>query len=87
MTKRVVDIDDDLLQFVKDWLGTKTIKETVNQALREVARQPDRLEMVKHWLTDPGRDTRQLEVLEKAYRQNVDTWLIRARSSGIASGP
>lgn len=34
VTKRLVDIDDDLLDAARGWLGTTTIKDTVGQALR-----------------------------------------------------
>jgi Arc/MetJ family transcription regulator len=87
MTKRHIEIDDDLLKFVMKWLGTKTIKETVELALRNVADQPARLAMVEHWLTDPFRDARQLEALTNAWRQDVDTWSTRAHSSGLTSSP
>jgi Arc/MetJ family transcription regulator len=36
MTKHLVDIDDDALSAARAQLGTDTIKETVNQALRRV---------------------------------------------------
>ncbi|HEV2783498.1 MAG TPA: type II toxin-antitoxin system VapB family antitoxin [Actinophytocola sp.] len=41
MTMRHVDIDDQLLEDVKAYLGTKTIKETINAALRYIAGNPD----------------------------------------------
>ncbi len=87
MTKRHIEIDDDLLQFVMEWLGTKTIKETVELALRDVADQPARLAMVEGWLSDPFRDARKIEALEKAMQRDIDSWSTRARSSGITSGP
>lgn len=37
MTKRLVDIDDQTLWAAKATLGTLTIKETVNRALRHVS--------------------------------------------------
>ncbi len=37
MTKRLVDIDDDVLGAARAELGTTTLKETVNQALQQVA--------------------------------------------------
>lgn len=37
MSKRLVDIDDDALEAARAELGTTTIKETVNQALRLAA--------------------------------------------------
>ncbi|HEV8555147.1 MAG TPA: type II toxin-antitoxin system VapB family antitoxin [Actinophytocola sp.] len=85
MTKRHVEIDDDLLQFVMEWLGTKTIKETVERALRDVADQPARLAMVERWMTDPYRDARQLEALQKSWERVFDTWSTRAHSSELTS--
>jgi len=35
VTKRLVDIDDDLLDDARAQLGTATIKDTVNEALRQ----------------------------------------------------
>lgn len=49
MTKRLVDIDDDLLERARSIVGTRTIKETVNTALKrltddeKVRRHVDRL--------------------------------------------
>ncbi|CAN5373506.1 hypothetical protein BH20ACT5_BH20ACT5_19560 [soil metagenome] len=41
MTKRLIDIDDDLLTEAQAALGTDTYKATVNTALRQIAeRQP-----------------------------------------------
>ncbi len=37
MTKHLVDIDDDALDAARSELGTHTIKETVNEALRRAA--------------------------------------------------
>jgi Arc/MetJ family transcription regulator len=37
MTKRLVDIDDSDLQAAQEALATRTIKETVGQALRDAA--------------------------------------------------
>ena len=34
MTKRLVDIDDEVLEEARRALGTKTLKDTVNEALR-----------------------------------------------------
>ena len=36
MAKHLVDIDEDILRAARDELGTKTIKDTVNLALRHV---------------------------------------------------
>lgn len=39
MTKRLIDVDDDALDAARAELGTHTIKDTVNEALRRAARQ------------------------------------------------
>ena len=39
MTKRLIDIDDDALDAARSQLGTRTIKDTVNEALRNAAQQ------------------------------------------------
>ncbi len=39
VTKRLIDVDDDALNAARAQLGTRTIKDTVNEALRRVARQ------------------------------------------------
>ena len=39
MTKRLIDVDDDALEAARAQLGTRTIKDTVNEALRGAARQ------------------------------------------------
>jgi Arc/MetJ family transcription regulator len=39
VTKRLIDVDDDALDAARAQLGTRTIKDTVNEALRNAARQ------------------------------------------------
>ena len=39
MAKHLIDIDDEALGAAKAELGTGTIKETVNEALRQVSRR------------------------------------------------
>jgi Arc/MetJ family transcription regulator len=87
MTRRRVDIDDELLDDVMTWLGAKTIKDAVNQALRECADQRVRLARIQYWRTDPYRDLRELEALKKAQRRDIDTWSTRARLSEPTSSP
>ena len=41
VTKRLIDVDDEALDAARVRLGTSTIKDTVNEALRETARQRD----------------------------------------------
>jgi Arc/MetJ family transcription regulator len=42
MAKRLVDIDEKALAAARAELGTKTLKDTVNEALRRVTRGRDR---------------------------------------------
>lgn len=37
MTKRLIDVDDEALDAARAQLGTRTIKDTVNEALRRAA--------------------------------------------------
>ena len=46
MSKRLVDIDDEVLEAARRALGTVTIKDTVNSALRESVRTAQRHEHV-----------------------------------------
>ena len=39
MTKRLIDVDDDALDAARAHLRTRTIKDTVNEALRRAAHQ------------------------------------------------
>lgn len=39
MTKRLIDVDDAALDAARAQLGTRTIKDTVNEALRRAAQQ------------------------------------------------
>jgi Arc/MetJ family transcription regulator len=41
MTKRLVDIDDETLSAARAELGTETLKDTVNEALRLASAQRD----------------------------------------------
>jgi Arc/MetJ family transcription regulator len=41
MTKHLIDIDDDTLGAARAELGTQTMKDTVNEALRRVASPRD----------------------------------------------
>ena len=42
MTKHLVDIDDDVLGAARAELGTATLKDTVNEALRQAATTRDK---------------------------------------------
>lgn len=54
MTKRLIDVDDEALDAARAQLGTRTIKDTVNEALRRTA-------AARHARLDQA-----LEVLSKA---------------------
>ncbi len=42
MTKHLIDVDDDRLNAARAELGTRTIKDTVNEALRRATDERDR---------------------------------------------
>jgi Arc/MetJ family transcription regulator len=68
MAKRLVDIDDELLEQATSILGASTMKETVNRALEEVVladrrrRHADRLEGMQ------GLDLAKPRVMSGAWR-------------------
>lgn len=59
MTKRLIDVDDEALDAARAQLGTRTIKDTVNEALRSAARQRSaQLESALSVLGDADLDDR-----------------------------
>ena len=63
MAKRLVDIDEKALAAARAELGTRTLKDTVNEALRRVAPARDR------------RVARAIETLAKArLRDRAEAW-------------
>ena len=56
VTKRLVDIDDDLLARVREILGTPTMKDTVNGALEEVVKLELRRRHAQQLATMEGLD-------------------------------
>ncbi len=68
MTKRLIDVDDDLVQVAKAYFGTKTLKDTVNAALGEIAARQSRLDELEWWSTDPLPDLRDPEIMKNAWR-------------------
>ena len=53
MTKRLIDLDDDLLAAAQRELRTTGVSETVREALRQTAASAARARQVE-WLTDGG---------------------------------
>lgn len=46
MTKRLIDVDDDVLEAARHVLGTDTIEDTVNSALRASVQAAERRQRV-----------------------------------------
>ena len=69
MTKRPVDLDDDLLEEATEILGTSTMKETVNEAMSEVRRAELRRQLVLQLSTMEGLDLDNDEVMARAWRR------------------
>lgn len=53
MTKRLIDLDDELLETARRELGTATIADTVRTALREATARARRSRQID-WLTAGG---------------------------------
>lgn len=68
MTKRLVEIDDAVLEEAKRILGTKTIKDTVNEALLEVAKRELRMRHFERLRKMEGLDLNDPEVMKGAWR-------------------
>ncbi|MGI8677052.1 MAG: DUF2191 domain-containing protein [Nocardioidaceae bacterium] len=70
MTKRLVDIDDEVLQAAREALGTKTLKDTVNASLAETAQTAHRRALTEEGLQEIGKllvDLGDPEVMAKAW--------------------
>ena len=68
MRKTSVDIDDRLLEQVRDVLGTSSIKETIDSALREVMRADARRREIRALAVMDGLDLADGKVMAKAWR-------------------
>lgn len=72
MTKRLIDVEDDALDSARRVLGTATIKDTVNTALRESVRAAERRERVDvsalKRFADASRDLLDEDVMADAWR-------------------
>ena len=68
MRKTSVDVDDLLLEQVRDVLGTSSIKETIDGALREVMRAEARRREIRALAVMEGLDLANEQVMAKAWR-------------------
>ncbi|WP_329117761.1 type II toxin-antitoxin system VapB family antitoxin [Streptomyces sp. NBC_01353] len=72
MSKTLVDIDDDMLAFAQQQLGTKTKRDTINRALTIAAAisADDRARALR-WLQDNAQDFLDFDVLEERERKGL----------------
>ena len=68
MTKRLVDIDDELLELASAVLGASTMKETVNRALGEVVAASRRRRHADRLATMEGLELNKPKVMSRAWR-------------------
>ena len=68
MGKRLVDIDDDLLNEATRLLGASTMKEAVNRALEEVVLTARRRRHAQRLTAMDGLDLDNAEVMSGAWR-------------------
>ena len=68
MTKRLVDIDDDLLAEVRVLTGAATMKEAVNAALQQVIDTELRRRHLQRLESGTGTDLADDEVMRAAWR-------------------
>jgi Arc/MetJ family transcription regulator len=69
MAKKLVDIDEDLLERATQILGAATMKETVNAALSEVIRLDERREHARRLADMDGLDFDDDEIMDDAWRR------------------
>lgn len=68
MSKRLIDVDDELLGQAALILGTATKKDTVNRSLAEVVRTERRRRHADRLAAMEGLDLDQPEIMGKAWR-------------------
>ena len=68
MTKRLIDVDDALLDQARTLTGATTIKETVNTSLREVINAELRRQHLGRLVNGEGTDIANDEVMADAWR-------------------
>lgn len=70
MTKRLVDIDDEVLAEARRALGTTTLKETVNESLRSTAQAARSRRITKEDIAafaEAAKDLGDPEVMKRAW--------------------
>ncbi len=70
MTKRLVDIDDEILEEARHALGTTTLKDTVNESLRSTVQAHRRSQITREDLQRAGEllvDLGDPEIMAKAW--------------------
>jgi Arc/MetJ family transcription regulator len=68
VTKRLVEIDDSVLDAARAALGTQTIKDTVNAALTEATALAARRQHLRRFAADGLPDLRKKNVNAQAWR-------------------
>lgn len=68
MRKTSVEIDEHLIEKAKILLGTVSIKETVDSALREIVRRDVRRQEIRALAKMDGLDLSDAKVMAKAWR-------------------
>ncbi len=68
MRKTSVEIDDGLIEQVRALLGTSSIKETIDSALREVLRREARRQEIEALATMDGLELSNEQVMAGAWR-------------------
>jgi len=70
VTKRLVDIDDEILDEARRVLGTATLKDTVNESLRSTVLAAQRRKITKEDIeafVEASEDLRNPEIMAKAW--------------------
>lgn len=68
MTKKLIDIDEDVLDRARQILGATTMKDTVNEALAEVVRLAERRAHADRLATMEGLDLDDDRIMAGAWR-------------------
>ena len=69
MTKTLIDIDDKALDQARRALGTRTKKDTVNEALRQVVALAARRRDLERFSADELGDLRDTDVMSNAWQR------------------